>query len=146
MVSLTSEGFINTRDWHRAIVGGKGMILRRTSALEFLELFSGYMNGKEIDVYAKRRYEYENITYCIVDTFDGINYIDSGGVLCTTINQTINDMLADLDSIDEQPLVEALSKYYFTHDKSFTDLTILPENIECFSNLKDWAIEYYNEG
>jgi len=144
MVSLTSNEFLTTRAWHRAVVGGKEMILRHTSALEFLELFSGYMREKKIDVYAKRRGDYDNISYCIVDTFDGIDYVRFGDVLCTSANQTFNDILNDFDNIDEQSLLEGLSRYYYTHDSSFSGLIIKPENLHYFNSVKDWAIDYYS--
>jgi len=145
MMSLTSNDFLTTRAWHRAVVGGKDMILRSTSALEFLELFGGYMREKKIDVYAKRREEYENIDCRVVDSFDGIDYIHSGDVLCTSVNQTFNDMLYDYDNVDEQSLVEGLSRYYYTHGTSFDGLIIKPENMKHFNAVKDWAIEYYSE-
>ena len=146
MTVLTSNDFLTARAWHRAVVGGKDMILRSTSALEFLELFAGYMREKKIDVYAKRREDYRDINYYLVDSFDGIDYIRFGDVLCTSANQTFNDMLRDCDRVDEQSLVEGLSRYYYMHDTSFDGLIIKPENMEYFNSLKDWAIEYYDEG
>lgn len=146
MTVLTSNHFLTTRAWHRAVVGGKDMILRSTSALEFLELFGGYMGEKKIDVYAKQREKLENVDYVLVSSFDGIDHIRLGDVLCTSVNQTFNDMLRDSRNVDEQSLVEGLSRYYFTHGKSFDGLTIEPENIEYFHSIKDWAIEYYSEG
>lgn len=145
MISLISDKFLTTRAWHSAVVGGKEMILRRTSALEFLELFGGYMRESDIDVYAKEHGEYDNITYCVVDTFDSIDYIRYGDVLCTTASQTFNDMLADYDNIDTQSLIEGLSAYYYSHDESFDGLLIKPENMERYTLIKDWAIEYYDE-
>jgi len=146
MMSPTSDEFLTNRAWHRAVVGGKDMILRRTSALEFLELFGGYMREKTIDVYAKKPGEFENIECCIVNSFDGIDYVRIGDVLCTSVNQTINDMLDDFDNIDEQSLVESLSRYYYMHGMSFDGLKIKAENIDCFNSIKDWAIEYHNGG
>ena len=145
MVSSTRSEFLTKRDWHRAVVGGSDMILRRTSALEHLQLFSGYSHGKHIDVYAKNPGEYENINYHIVDSFDGIDFVRFGNVLCTSVNQTVNDMLDDIDIIDEQPLVEGLSRYYYTNSKSFDGLMIKSENMERFNAIKDWAVEYYDE-
>ena len=144
-MSLASNDFLTTRAWHRAVVGGKDMILRSTSALEFLELFGGYMREKKIDVYAKRREEYDNIDYRVVDSFDGIDYIRFGDVLCTSASQTFNDMLYDYSSVDEQSLIEGLSRYYYTHGTSFDGLIIKPENMGYFNSIKDWAIEYYIE-
>ena len=146
MASLTSDDFLTNRAWHRAVVGGRDLILRRTSALEFLELFGGYMRENKVDVYAKQPIESENIDYCLVDSFDGIDHIRFGNVLCTSVNQTFNDMLCDFDNIDEQSLVEALSRYYYTHGLSFDGLLIQPENTGCFNSVKDWAIEYYDVG
>ena len=145
MKVLTSDDFLTTRDWHRAVVGGKDMILRYTSALEHLQLFSGYMREKMIEVYARQRGEYENIDYHVVDTFKNIDFVRIGDVLCTSVNQTVNDMLADFDNIDEQSLVEGLSKYFYINNNSFDKLFIKPENIERFNSVKDWAIGYYDE-
>ena len=145
MVALTSNDFLTVRAWHRAVVGGNEIILRRTSALEHLQLFNGYLHEKRIDVYAKRRGEYENINYCIVDTFEGLDYVAFGNVLCTSVSQTFNDMLSDYDNVDELALVEGLSGYYFSNGESFDGLHIKPENADKFNALKDWAAEYYDE-
>ena len=146
MTSVTSNHYLTNRAWHRAVLGGEDVILRHTSALEHLELFFGYMNEKTIDVYARRPGQYENVNYHIVDSFDGIDTIRIGSVLCTSVSQTFNDMLADFDNIDEQALVEGLSCYYYSHGESFDGLIIKPENMELFNSVKDWAIEYYNGG
>ena len=122
------------------------MILRRTSALEFLQLFGGYAHEKSIDVYAKQYGGYDNINYCIVDSFEGIDYIQIRGVLCTSVSHTINEMLEDYNNIDEQSLIEGLSRYYYTHDECFAGLYIKQENMDRFEMIKEWAIEYYTEG
>jgi hypothetical protein len=150
MVSQASDEFLTNADWHQAVVGGHDMILRRTSALEFLQLFPGYVREKEIDVYAKRRGKFENVNYCLVDSFDSIDHGRFGNVLCATPSQAFNDMLSNYDNmedtIDEQSLIEGLARYYFSHGKSFKGLDILPENLDRFNEIKEWAIEYYNEG
>jgi hypothetical protein len=140
---VSSDDFLTNRAWHQAVVGGKDLILRRTSALEFLELFSGYLHEHDIDVYAIQPGENGNLNYCLVDSFSGIDYICFGNVLCTSANQTFNDMLNDFDDIDEQSLIEGLSRYYYSHGSSFSSLAISPENAERFNTIKDWAIEYY---
>jgi len=145
MTTATRNEFLTARDWHRAVIGGKDMILRRTSALEHLQLFGGYLREKTIDVYAKQPGSFDNINYHVVDTFNGIDAVRFGNVLCTSVNQTLNDMLGDFDNIDEQSLVEGLSRYYYMNGKSFNGLFIKPENMERFNSIKDWAIEYYDE-
>ena len=146
MISATRNEFLTTRAWHGAVVGGKDMILRRTSALEYLQLFGGYMREKKIDVYAKQRGEYDNINYHVVNTFDGIDFVRFGDVLCSSANQTFNEMLGDYDNVDELSLIQGLSGYYFSNGESFNRLMINPENMERFNTIKGWAIEYYDEG
>jgi len=145
MVTKTSGCFRGNKLWLKAVAGGKDWILCYTSALECLELFVGYLNEKQIDVYTKEPGEYENINYRIVDSFDNLSIESFHDLRFTSVNQTVNDMLADFDNIDEQSLVEALSTYYHTHGESFDDLLIEPKNQAVFDSLKDWAIEYYNE-
>jgi hypothetical protein len=146
MISATSNEFLTNRAWHRAVLSGEDVILRHTSALEHLELFLGYMREKTIDVYAKRPGKYENINYHIVDTFDDIDTVRFGDVLCTSESQTFNDMLANFDNIDEQALIEGLAGYYYSHGESFDGLLIKPENMERFNSIKDWAVDYHNGG
>ena len=146
MTSAASNEFLTNRAWHRAVLSGEDVILRHTSALEHLELFFGYMNERIIYVYAKRPGRYENINYYIVDTFDGIDVVRFSGLLCTSANQTFNDMLADFDNIDEQALIEGLAGYYYSHGESFDGLLIKPENMEQFNAMKYWAVDYYYGG
>jgi hypothetical protein len=45
-MALTRNDFLTARAWHRACIneiGEQDVILRHTSALEHLELFSGYI-------------------------------------------------------------------------------------------------------
>ena len=145
MTSATRNDYLTVRDWHRAIIGGTDLVLRRTSALEHLQLFGGYLSEEMIDVYAMQPGPYKNINYHVVDTFNGIDTVRIENVLCTSVSQTLNDMLGDFDDIDEQSLVEGLSRYYYTHGKSFDGLDVKNENRDRFNLIKDWAIEYYDE-
>ena len=146
MVTQTSGYYRGNKLWLQAVAGGREWILCHTSALECLELFAGYLNERHIDVYAKEPGEYENVNYRIVDTFDDLGITRFRNLRYTSVNQTINDMLADFDNIDEQSLVEALSTYYHNHGDTFDGLEIRPENLAVFDSIKDWAIEFYTEG
>ena len=146
MTSLKSNQFLTNRAWFKAVLGNEDVILRHTSALEHLQLFLGYVNENKIDVYAKEQGLYENINYHLVDTFDGIDYVEIRGFRCTSINQTFNDMFDNFDEIDEQSLIEGLAKYYFLNGESFDGLIIKPENMDLFHSCKEWAMEYYSGG
>ena len=106
---------------------------------------NGYVNESKIQVYAQNEGQFDNIEYHIVNSFDDIEYLNFDGVLCTTVNQTINDMLSDYDNIDELAFLEALSNYYFANNESFDNLKIKPENRDVFNQVKQMAIEYYCE-
>jgi len=146
MISKVSANYEAHWKWLMDVVGGTDLVLCRISALEYLGLFLGYSNEEAIDVYAKQKGEYDNINYRIVHSFDKLDIVQPyGNVLCTSVNQTVNDILSDFDNADEQSFLEALSRYYFKHNESFDSLIINPENMERFNTVKNWAIEYHNE-
>lgn len=143
MITKTSGDYLTNRGWLSDIINGDNYILCCGSALEFLQMFVGYVNEKEIAVYARVKGEYDNINYRIVESFDDIDYFKKGNTLCTTFTQTINDMLADFEHTDELALTEALSNYYYENGETFDGLFIKPENQTVFENIKTSAIDYY---
>ena len=150
MQHMTSNNFLTNIAWLQELLDGRNVILRHSSALECLGLFAGYFHESRVEVYAREAVPYENISYHIVNTFDDIDTVRINNLLCTSINRTFNDMLSkygtpDEVTIDEQSLLEGLSKYYHSNNESFDGLRILPENVSHFERLKEWAIEYYDE-
>lgn len=119
---------VTKHDLYREKLSGTPYVLCKESAAEFLNLSNGNF-GTSISYY---------------ENGDGVEYFEKMGMKCTTVNQTINDLLAD-EKCDEQILLESLSNYYFEHDESFSELLIKPENTKRFEKLKIWAIEYYND-
>jgi len=140
----SSDDYISNRAWLRDIVGGKEVILCGVSALEYLQLFDGYVKEKEIEVYSLEHGTDVNITYHIVSDFENIEYFQHGNVLCSSVSQTFNDMLKDYDNVDELALIVALSNYYYEHNSSFEGIQIKSENIKTFEQIKECAIGYYN--
>ncbi|MDE5557167.1 MAG: hypothetical protein K2J32_05650 [Ruminococcus sp.] len=106
-------------------------------------MFDGLIDEKNIDVYALKQENYENINYHIVDTFENVEIQTIHNVRCTSFAQTVNNMLGDLYNTDELALTEALANYYCMHGDSFDGLYIRQENIPAFESIKDSAIEYY---
>ncbi len=143
MMSITSTRYLSNVDWLQDVVQGTDLILCGVSVLEYLELFNGYVNESKIQVYAQNEGQFDNIEYHIVNSFDDIEYLNFDGVLCTTVNQTINDMLSDYDNIDELAFLEALSNYYFANNESFDNLKIKPNKLSIFNRIKQIAINYY---
>ena len=131
MITKVSDNYISNRAWFRDVLKGQDLILRGISALEYLQLFDGYVGESKIYVYAKSRGIYENIDYFHHDS-----------ILCSSANQAINDLFMDYGNTDELALTEALSNYYHTHDMCFDGLNI-KYNKEKYEELKNWAINFY---
>lgn len=144
MTTITSGHFLSYSSWFENVIN-EDVILCCTSALEMLGMFDGLIDEKNIDVYALRQGNYENINYHIVDTFENIEIQEIHNIRCTSFAQTVNDMLSDLYNTDEPALIEALANYYCVHGDSFDGLYIRQENISAFESIKDSVIEYYNE-
>jgi len=141
-----SSDYTSNRAWLRDVVGNQPMILRSVSALEYLQLFVGYFSENKVEVYALEESSEENIRCHIIEDLEAIEYICFENVLCSSPSQAVNDMLSDFEHSDETALVEALSKYYYSHEESFSGLNIKKENQKQFEELKDWAINYFEVG
>ena len=77
-------------------------------------------------------------------SFEAVEHENRLGLLCTTVNQTINDLLrADGDN---QVIQESLATVYYTNGESFDSLRIDDDLLLAFEHYKDWALEYYDEG
>ena len=141
-----SSDYTSNRAWLRDVVGNQPMILRSVSALEYLQLFVGYFSENKVEVYALEESSEENIRCHIIEDLEAIEYICFENVLCSSPSQAVNDMLSDFEHSDETALVEALSKYYYSHEESFNGLAIKAENQKRFEELKEWAINYFEVG
>ncbi|MCL2079636.1 MAG: hypothetical protein FWH17_07330 [Oscillospiraceae bacterium] len=139
----TRSNYTSNREWFRSALGGKDVVLCHTSALECLGQFPGYVNENQIDIYTTIRQPYENVNQYIVDSYDELDIVRVGDLRCTSLNQTVNDMLRDYDMIDEQSLVQALARFYYRNGRSFDRLQIAPQYTERFNSIRDWAIEFY---
>ncbi|GHV47667.1 hypothetical protein FACS189499_05570 [Clostridia bacterium] len=142
----TRNRYTSNREWFNSVLKDRDVVLCHTSALECLGQFPGYVNETQIDVYSKIREPYENINCYVVDGFDDLDIVNIAGLRCTSLNQTVNDMLRDYDVIDEQSLVQALADYYNRNGGSFNGLQIAAEYADRFNAIKDWAVEFYDYG
>jgi hypothetical protein len=84
------------------------------------------------------------VHYFLVSSFDGIEYVRIENALCSTANQTFNDMLEDYDKIDETALIEGLAEYYYIHGESFDGLDIKLKNKARFDYVKDLSVGFYS--
>ena len=144
MKTLTSGNFKTYAHWFNSVID-ENVVLCYTSALEALGMFNGSIDESDIDVYALEAGKYDNITYHMIPDFSSIEIQYVGKIRCTTFDQTVNDMLRDI-YIDRTALTEALENYYYSHGNSFDGIAIDKGNEPNFNEIREDAINYYNNG
>lgn len=142
MVTKSSNDYLSCPEWFRSVIT-EDVVLGYKSALEHMGYFQGWIGEDTIDVYAIKKGLYDNISYHIVDDLDDIEYDVVRGLKCASMSQTVNDMIDAIDEIDEQPLIEGLSAYYFEHGESVEGLHI--RDREKFEAVLKDAKEYYSD-
>ena len=130
-------------DYLRDLLKDVPCILAYDTAAEYLGLSNGYSYHDNAQIYVLSPQHIEGTEEYILPSFDVVSYEECNGLLCTTINQTVNDLLrADGDN---QVIQETLADIYYSNGESFATLQIEDELMPLFNKYKDWAIEYYNE-
>ena len=145
MRTETSRDYLTLASWLQAQVAGKDLVLRGETALKYLDIFGGHVEEDEIDVYSKGPGVFENVSYRVVESFDGIDFFgDEHGVLCSTASQAFNDIFSDNEYPYVQALIEGLSDYYHANGNSFGGLSIKPENLDKFKLIERDAVDFYD--
>lgn len=124
-----AEGCETKGEYFRKVLTGKPYVLCMESAAEFMSLTDGNF-CTYVDVYKLEDCVKENVGFELLR-----------GIYCTTVNQTINDILENEG--DPQILMEALSTIY--ERSHYEELDIFPQNQERFDYYKQYGIEYYCE-
>lgn len=132
---------ISNRERLRNAINNHDVVLRGVSALEYMELFVGYINEQQTEVYSTHNL-CVNYNNSLVKNFDHIDYFVEGLVRCSTFNQVVNDMLDEYDTMDASALAEALSEYHEING-SFDNITVEPRNLIRFQEMQDWALEFH---
>lgn len=146
-VEITRANFITTYEWFNSALENNNVVLRYTSALEYLNYFDGYIGEKKIHLYSLEPFHLENADCIILQNYDNLDIVDDGNLCSTSINQTINDMLWDEENSDELALTEALAEYYARHNESYNGLIIEERNKPRFENqMRQWGIDCYYGG
>ena len=130
-------------DYLRDLLKDAPCILAYDTAADYLGLWSGSTNPHTAKIYVCSPLHIEGTTEYLLPSFDSVEYENRLGLLCTTVNQTINDLLrADGDN---QVIQESLATVYYKNGESFDSLRIDGDLRPAFEQYKDWAIEYYDE-
>ena len=130
-------------DYLRDLLKDAPCILAYDTAADYLGLSNGSSFHEVADIYVLSPLNLNGTREHIIPSFDTVDYERRNGLLCTTVNQTINDLLrADGDN---QVIQESLADVYFSNGESFDSLHIEKELLPRFDKYKVWAMEYYDE-
>ena len=130
-------------DYLRDLLKDAPCILAYDTAADYLGLWSGSMYPQTAQIYVTSPLHIAGTTEYLIPSLNAVDHEKRLGLLCTTINQTINDLLrADGDN---QVIQESLADVYFSNGESFDSLRIEKELLPQFEKYKVWAMEYYDE-
>lgn len=131
------------RDILRSIQGHE-YILALEGAAYYLGISSANMDRPYITIYTKENIRQNNLECKVVDSFEGIDYIEKEGVYVTTEEQTIVDLLR-FDG-DNQVIQESIAYWYYRHGEKFDNLVEKTDAsvLEYFNDIKEDAIHYYD--
>lgn len=129
-------------DYLRHLLSGIKCVLAYDTAADYLGLSNGGYRTV-VQIFVEEKQNIEGTEQYIVSSLDLLESEKRGGLVCTTINRTIIDLLEQ--NGDEQIITESLANYYDENNESFDGL-IIPEHLkERFNKYKLWAQEYYCE-
>ena len=130
-------------DYLRDLLKDAPCILAYDTAADYLGLSNGSSFHEAAHIYVQSPLHIDGTREHIVPSFEAVEHENRLGLLCTTVNQTINDLLrADGDN---QVIQESLADVYFSNGESFDSLQIEEELLPRFEKYKIWAMEYYDE-
>ncbi len=133
---------ITYNDQLRNLLANVECVLAFDTAADFLGLTNGgYRSAAQI--FVNKKQNIDGTEQILVPSLEELTCEERNGLLCTTVNQTIVDLLEQ--NGDEQIITESLANYYDEHNESFDGLEV-PEHLwSRFEKYKAWAIEYYEE-
>ena len=133
---------ITYNDQLRNLLADVECVLAFDTAADFLGLTNGgYRSVAQI--FVNKKQNIDGTEQILVPSLETLVCEERNGLLCTTVNQTINDLLEQ--NGDEQIIMESLANYYDAHNESFDGLEMPAHLKKRFEKYKVWALEYYEE-
>lgn len=129
-------------DWLRNLLKNVECVLAFDTAADFLGLTNGGYRPVA-QIFVDKRQNIEGTEQILVPSLAELECEQRNGLICTTVNRTIIDLLEQ--NGDEQIITESLANYYEEHDGSFAGLKIPRHLQQRFEKYKAWALEYYEE-
>lgn len=129
-------------DQLRNLLANVECVLAFDTAADFLGLTNGGYRSV-VQIFVNKKQNIKGTEQTLVPSLEALECEEHNGLICTTVNRTIIDLLEQ--NGDEQIITESLANYYDEHNESFEGLEI-PEHLQSrYEKYKAWAVEYYEE-
>ena len=133
---------ITYNDQLRRLLANVRCVLAFDTAADFLGLTNGGYRAV-VQIFVDKKQNIEGTEQTLVPSLETLKCEEHNGLKCTTVNQTIIDLLEQ--NGDEQIIAESLANYYEENNESFDGLKIPMHLQSRFEKYRVWAIEYYEE-
>ena len=133
---------ITYNDQLRRLLANVRCVLAFDTAADFLGLTNGGYRAV-VQIFVDKKQNIEGTEQTLVPSLETLECEEHNGLKCTTVSQTIIDLLEQ--NGDEQIITESLANYYEENSESFDGL-VIPAHLQSrFEKYRVWAIEYYEE-
>jgi len=140
---LVRENPMTNVEYISGVVSGSDCVLAFETAADFLGINNGIAwHRPSLFVYSLQPIELDGVQCIVLDSYEALEIQEIGGIRCTSVRQTIFDLLRY--DRDDQVILESLADWYFDHNESYEGLDV-PEDIRSiFDSYADDAIHYYD--
>ena len=138
--------FIGALSWLKAVREriGENVVFALDEALMCQGSFGGRSDEYIVWVYGDDRVSDFNGVVLLGNKVSQYCIKEKNGLRFTDFNRTLSDALANESILDMQGITEAVSRYYYSNNESFSGLSVAPEYQERFERLANEAKDYYN--
>ena len=138
--------YVGALSWLKAVRErlGENVVFALDEALMCQGSFGGRNDEFIIWVYGDDAVSRFNGVVVLGNRVSPYSVAEKNGLRFTDFNRTLSDALANEAILDMQGITEAVSRYYYSNNESFTGLAIAPEYQDRFDALASEAIDYYN--
>ena len=138
--------YVGALSWLKAVREkiGENVVFALDEALMCQGSFGGRNDEFIIWVYGDDAVSRFNGVVVLGNRVSPYSVAEKNGLRFTDFNRTLSDALANEAILDMQGITEAVSRYYYANNESFTGLAIAPGYQDRFDALASEAIDYYN--
>ena len=138
--------YVGSLSWLKAVRDrlGENVVFALDEALMCQGNFGGRSDEYIVWVYGDDKLSNFNGVVLLGNKVSQYCIKEKSGLRFTDFNRTLTDALANESILDMQGITEAVSRYYYSNNESFSGLSVAPEYQERFERLANEAKEYYD--